>query len=166
MAHVASLSCVVIGDSSTPLVVAGSALRRTGLFLATGPRGACLRDRNGRSCALQRAHDGSLRLRAQMCLSPEGSRFLGVGFPPGSGTVVDARLDAGAESSVLSPDHARALAVRLKASGRLVRGVRGPVRAIGSGRFDVALYQGPGPPPACSAPGVAAHDGLALLWHR
>ena len=49
VAHVASLSCVVVGDPTTPLVVAGSALRRTGLFLTTGPRGASLRDRYQRA---------------------------------------------------------------------------------------------------------------------
>ena len=165
MAHVASLSCVVVGDPTTPLVVAGSALRRTGLLLTTGPRGASLRDRNGLSCALPRARngnlrDGNLRLSAQVCLSPEGSRFLGIGFPPGSGMEVDARLDTGAESSVLSLDHARALAARLKAPGPLVRDAKGPMRAIGSGSFDVVLYQGPGPPTARCAPGVAARVGL------
>jgi len=160
VAHVASLSCVVVGDPTTPLVVAGSALRRTGLFLTTGPRGASLRDRNGLRCALPRARNGNLRPSAQVCLSSEGSRFLGIGFPPGSGMEVDARLDTGAESSVLSLDHARALAVRLQASGHLVRDARGPMRAIGSGSFDVVLYQGPSQPTARCAPGVAARVGL------
>ena len=95
-----------------------------------------------------------------MCLSPEGSRFLGIGFPPGSGIEIDARLDTAAESSVLSLDHARALAVRLKASGHLVRDSRGPMRARGSGRFDVVLYQGPGPPTARRAPDDTARIGL------
>jgi hypothetical protein len=91
-------------------------------------------------------------------MSPEGSRFLGIGFPPGTGTALDARLDIGAESSVLNSCHARALAFRLKASSHLVRGARGPMRAIGSGRFDVVLYRGCGPEPN---PGIAARVGFA-----
>ena len=100
MAHVASLRCVVVGDPTTPLVVAGSALRRTGLFLTTGPRGASLRDRSGLSCALPRDRNGKLRLSAQVCLSRSG----------------------------------------MEASGHLVRDAKGPMRAIGSGSFDVVLY--------------------------
>ena len=143
-AHAASLSCIVMDDPTVTLLVAESSLARAGLFLATGPSGASLRDSSGRGCALSRARGGSLSLNAQVCRSPKGTQFLGFGFPPGSGTAVDARLDTGAELSVLGPDHARALAVRPRASGRLVRGIGGPVRTIGSGCFDVVLFPGGG----------------------
>ncbi len=71
----------------------------------------------------------------------------------GGGMAVDVRLDNGAELSVLGPDHARALAVRLRASGRHVHGIGGSARTIGCGHFDIAIYPGHGAYSGGYAPG-------------